>query len=291
MPMTWIPPLGLLFVMAGPATAIASGRDDPCAPGKSVYGPSFVVPLEIAQGVTLGRGSPAPYAASIRLYPSYVLDRRRQVRIALAGGMALVNPQLEALVGGRLSTSVFELNLGPIRGVGLHLGLEGLYGTSDRGLLGLMLIGDLGGAFQGTIRTERDFTNSATLVELGLGFHVHDGSTPEKAPVLPTPPHDYLGLVAQGMARDFKAAIGTSRRESVTACRALLLAAQAFVQPHPPDITTVVAFRHALTEAGLEQVETLMFDPDPAPAGVTEVQVVQALYRGMADVLEIPPRP
>jgi hypothetical protein len=34
-----------------------------------------------------------------------------------------------------------------------------------------------------------------------------------------------------------------------------------------------------------------MFDPDPAPAGVTEVQVVQALYRGMADVLEIPPRP
>jgi hypothetical protein len=289
--MTWIPPIGLLLALAGPATSLSPVRDDPCAPEKPAYGSSFVVPLEVAQGVTLGRGSPAPYAASIRLYPSYVLDRRRQVRIALASGVALVNPKLEALVGGRLSTSIFELKLGPIRGIGLHLGLEGLYGTSDRGLLGLMLIGDIGGAAQGTIRAEQDLTHGATLLELGLGFHVYDGSTPEKAPVLPTPPHDYLGLVAQGMARDFKAAIGTVRKQSVPACQKLVAAAGAFVRQPSPDVTTVEAFHHALTDAGLEQVETLMFDPEPAPAGVTELQVVRALYRGMADVLGIPPGP
>lgn len=292
MPLTWISPAGLLFLTAAPAATIASldGRD-PCAPGKSAFGPSIVVPVEFAQGVTLGRGSPEPYAASVRLYPTYVLDRRHQVRVALATGGALVNPSVEALVGGRLTTSLYEFPAGPVRGVGVHVGIEGLYGTSDRGLLGVMLIGDAGGAFQATLRAERDFTNDATLLELGLGFHVYDRSPPEKAPDLPTPPRDYLGRVGERMAIDFKAAIGTARNESVTACRALISAARTFVRQPSPAVTTIAAFREALKAGGLAQVDTEMLDPPPPPAGVTERQVVQALYRGMDDVLRAEPEP
>ncbi|MGH7754387.1 MAG: hypothetical protein ACREN5_16405, partial [Gemmatimonadales bacterium] len=292
MPMTWISPVGLLFLTAGPATAIAGrGGGDFCAPSKSPFGPTVVVPVEFAQGVTLGRGAPAPYGASIRLYPTYVLDRAHQVRIAIAGGGALVNPRVEALVGGRLSTSVYEFPAGPIRGVGVHVAIEALYGTSDRGLLGVMLIGDAGGAFQATIRAARDVTNRATLLELGLGFHVYDRSPPDRAPVLPAPPRDYLGRVAESMTIALKAAIGTARNENVTACRTLISAARNFVSQPSSAVTTIPAFREALGAGGLALVESLMSDPPPAPEGVTELEVVQALYRGVDDVLRGEPGP
>jgi hypothetical protein len=287
MPMTWIRPLGILLVLAVPAAAMSAGGDDPCAPGRSAFGPTIVVPIEFAQGVTLGRGSPAPYANSLRLYPTYVLDRRQQLRVGLLGGSALANPRLEVLLGGRLSKSLYELNAGPIRGVGVSAALEGVYGTSDRGLLGAMLIGDAGGAFQATLRVEQDLTHGATLLELGLGFQVYDRSPPEKAPVLPAPPRDYLGRVAQQMAITFREAIAIARDESVTACRELVSAARGFVRRADPVVTTVAAFREALDAGGLARVEDLMDEdqPPPPPAGMPERRVVQALYQGVNDVL------
>jgi hypothetical protein len=263
-------------------------RDEPCTPDKLPYGPSFVVPLELAQGVTLGRGDPAPYAASIRLYPTYILDRQRQLRVAAEAGLALVNPGLEALIGGRVGKSVFEVNAGPIRGVGAHLGIEALYGTSDRALLGAALIFDAGGAFQATIRADQDLTNDATLLELGLGIQVYTGSTPVKTTPLPETPTTYLGRVRQAMARSVKAAVGAARNESVLACTELVSSVRSFVRNPSPSVTTVAAFRQALTAAGLAQTEGRMREPPPRPAEVSETEVVGALYRGMADGIERP---
>jgi hypothetical protein len=287
MPLTWISLLKISLIATTPAGASYQPvRDDPCTPARPAYGPTIVVPLEVAQGVSVGRGSPAPYAASIRLYPTYVLDRKHQTRFAVAGGLVLVNPKLEGVIGARLSRSLLELNTGPLRGIGLLLGVEGLYGTSDRGLLGVMLIGDLGGAFQATIRGEQDVTNGATLLELGLGFHVYDRSPREVAPVLPEPPSDYLGKVAERMAITFKEAIAEARSESVAACRSLVSAAQAFVRQRA-SARSIAAFREALKSEGLARVESLMDvdEPPPAPGGLTEAEVVQALYQGIRDPL------
>jgi hypothetical protein len=235
----------------------------------------------------LGRGSPAPFAASLRVYPTYIIDRQGQLRLAAVGGAALVNPELEALIGARITKGVFELNLGPLRGVGAHLGAEALYGTSDRVLLGAMLIGDAGGVFQGTLRAAQDITNGATLLELGAGIHLYNGPTPESRPMVRTPPRDYLGKVAQRMAIDLKATLGTARDEDFAACRKLVSASRRFVERRSPAITTVAAFRAALRTQGLTRLETDMLEPDPPPPGTTEQQVVQALYRGMADVLGV----
>jgi hypothetical protein len=212
-----------------------------------------------------------------------MLDRRAQLRVAAAVGGALVNPKLEALIGGRVTKSVFEINAGPVRGVGAHLGLEALYGTSDRALAGVMLIADAGGLFQGTLRADQDLTNGATILELGVGLHLYNGPTPEAPQVLPAPPRDYLGRVAERMAIDVKATIGTVRDEGVAACRDLVSKVRRFVRQHSPGVTTVDGFRSALSAQGLDRVATDMTEPDPPPPGTTEAQVVQALYRGMAD--------
>jgi hypothetical protein len=287
-----LPLLVSLLISPTWATAEPAVQDqDPCDPGRSAYGPSFVVPVEAAQGVTLGRGSPAPFAASLRVYPTYIIDRRGQLRLAAEAGAALVNPDVEALIGARITKGVFELNIGPVRGVGAHLGVEGLYGTSDRVLLGVMLIGDAGGVFQGTLRAAQDITHGATLLELGAGIHLYNGPTPEAPQVTRVPPRDYLGRVAERMAIDLKATLGDAREEGQAACRDLVSASRRFVEQRSPGIGTVAAFRAALRTRGLHRLETDMLEPDPSPLGTTEQQVVQALYRGMADVLGLRPEP
>jgi hypothetical protein len=275
-----------LTILSALATPIA-GQDDPCAPARSPYGPAFLMPVELAQGVTLGRPSPAPYAASLRLYPTYVVDRRRQVRVAGEIGAALNNPSVEALLGARVTKSVFEVNLGPVRGIGAHLGVEALYGTTGRALLGAMLIADAGGIFQGTVRVEPDLSNGATVLELGLGFQLFSGRTPETQQVTPTPAQGYLGRVAEKMAIDVKSAIGTARLESVAACRQVVSGARRFVEDRTESINTVAAFRSALREHGLRQIEADMLDPDPPPPGTSEREVVRALYQGVGDAVGI----
>lgn len=287
----WTPLLLTLLNSPGAVAPDSLTHDEPCTPGRSSYGPAFVVPLELAQGVTLGRGAPAPYAGSVRLYPTYILDRRHQVRIAAEAGLALANPELEALIGGRVSKSVFEVNAGPIRGVGAHLGIEALYGTTGRALLGAVLIADAGGAFQATLRADQDVTNGATLLELGLGLHVFTGATPVKSTPLPKPPTTYLERVRHGMARAVKAAIGAARNESVLACTELVSSARRFARNPLPGVTTVVAFRQALGDGELARIEDRMRDPPPRPIEVSETDVVGALYRGMADGIETPGGP
>jgi hypothetical protein len=281
---------GLLTILSSLATPVAA-QGDPCAPTRSPYGPAFLLPVEFAQGVTLGRGSPAPYAASLRLYPTYVLDRRSQLRVAGEIGGALANPAVEALLGVRVTKSVFEVNLGPIRGIGAHLGAEALYGTSGRALLGAMLLADGGGIFQGTLRVEPDVTHGETVLELGLGLQLWTGPTPETAPVIPTPPQTYLGRVAEKMAIDIKSAIGTARLESPAACRQVVSGVRRLVEDRSPSVATVAAFRSALKAHGLQQIEADMLDPDPPPPGTSEAEVVGALYHGAADALGIPLRP
>lgn len=281
----------LMALIGGLGIAVpvaAQAQADPCTPGRSAFGPSFVVPLELAQGVTLGRRAPAPYAASVRIYPTYVLDRKRQLRAAAEAGIALANPALEGLLGGRISKSVFELSAGPIRGVGAHLGIEALYGTTGRALLGGALILDAGGAFQVTVRADQDVTNDATLLELGLGIHLYTGPTPEQTTPLPPTPTTYLGRVGQRAARAVKAAIGIARNESVSACTELVSAARAFVAQPSPDLTTIAEFRQALRNTELALVEGELLDPPPPPPDISERDVVAALYRGMAEGIETP---
>jgi hypothetical protein len=284
-----LPPLAVLLAILPSFALPLAGQGDQCDPARSPYGPAFLIPAELAQGVTLGRGSPEPYAASLRLYPTYVLDRRSQLRVAAEIGGALVNPDVEALLGGRVTKSVFELGLGPIRGIGAHIGLEALYGTSDRALIGAMLIADGGGIFQATVRGGADLTNGATLLELGLGVHLSSRDAPEPRLVTPTPPRDYLGRVAERMAIDIKSALGTARLSSVAACRQLTSRLRRFLQDRS-SVATVAAFRGALRAHGLEQIEADMLDPDPAPRGTSEAEVVTALYRGVADALGVPLR-
>jgi hypothetical protein len=224
------------------------------------------------------------------VYPTYVLDRRSQLRVAAEIGGGLVNPDVEALLGGRVTKSVLELDLGPIRGIGAHIGVEALYGTSGRTLVGAMLIADGGGLFQGTVRGGADLTNGATLLELGLGVHLLSTPTPEQRLVRPTPPQGYLGRVAERMSIDIKSALGTARLSSVAACRQLTSRLQRFLRDRS-SVATVAAFRGALRAHGLEQIEADMLDPDPAPQGTSQAEVVTALYRGVADALGVPFRP
>jgi hypothetical protein len=285
-----LPRLAVLLAILPSFALPLAGQDNHCAPARSPYGPVFLIPAELAQGVTLGRGSPAPYAASVRLYPTYVLDRRSQLRVAAQIGGGLANPDVEALLGGRVTKSVFELDLGPIRGVGAHVGIEALYGTSGRTLVGAMLIGDGGGIIQGTVRGAADLSNGATLLELGLGVHLSSTAAPEPRLVMPTPPQDYLGRVAERMSIDIKSALGTARLSSVAACRQLTSRLTRFLRDRG-SVATVAAFRGALRAHGLEQVDADMLDPDPAPQGTPEAEVVTALYRGVADALGVPLRP
>jgi hypothetical protein len=282
-------PLLLMLLMLGPTEPNPFLLGNPCQPDRPEYGPAFVLPVELAQGATAGRGSPAPYAASLRFHPTYVLDRKRQIRVAATLGSALVNPDLELLLGGRITTSVFELNAGPLRGIGAHLGLEGLYGTSGRGLLGAVLIADGGGILQVTVRVEPDVTNGATLLELGLGTHLDRGRSPRFTPVPSTPEAaGYADSVRKRMTLDTRAVVGELRFRSVGDCEAFLQSARAFLQRRDPRPTTVRGFRQALTAHGLGRLETDMAEPPPPPSGVSEAVTVEALYRGLGDGISTP---
>jgi len=281
--------LGGTLPASGPASASALAGA-PCVVSRSAYGPRFVLPLELAQGATVGRGSPAPYAASIRLHPTYVLDRTRQIRIAATLGPALTNPDVELLLGGRITKSVFELNAGPVRGIGAHLGLEALYGTSGRALLGAVLIADGGGLFQATVRVEPDVTNGATLLELGLGMQLYEDSVPYHPAAGPTRPVEsgYASRVREQMTNDTRAIIGTLRNEDPDACERFLRSARAFVRHPDPRITTIAAFRQALRANGLARLDEDMDPPEPPPPGARESDAVDALYLGLTDGLSTP---
>ncbi len=286
----WTPLLiTLISGLRAIAPADSPADDKPCTPDRSPYGPGFVVAVELAQGVTLGRGDPAPYAGSARLYPTFILDRRRQLRAAAVAGLALVNPELEALIGGRASKSVFELNAGPIRGVGAHLGVEALYGTTDRVLLGAALILDAGGAFQATLRADQDVTNDATVLEVGVGINVHTGPTPVEIPRRPQTPTTYPGRVAQLAARAVKAAIGEVKNDP--GCTELISAARTFARKRSPTVTTEADFRRALYDASLSRIERQLLPLPERPVEISETDVVAALYRGMLDGIETPGGP
>jgi hypothetical protein len=259
---------------------------DPCAPERLPYGSTLLLPIEAAQGVTLGP-SPAPYAASIRLHPSLVLDRARQLRVSATLGGALVNPDLEALVGGRISIMALELPLGPLRGVGLHVAAEGVYGTSDRTLLGGAVVADAGQLAQLLVRLHRDVTNDVTLLELGLGATFALSRPPSDVPPAPEPARTYLARVRQNMRIALGAALGAA--DDVAACRALADRARGVVDKASPRDSSVAALLDALRDAGLEEaVAALEAAPDPLlppQEGRTEAEAVAALLDGMREVL------
>jgi hypothetical protein len=272
--------LALIVAIAG---APATRMGDPCitAPPASAE-PRALIAWDIGQGVTLGPHSIAPYSISARLYPTLVIDRSVAFRLGGLVGVDLVNPQLEAAFGGRLTLRAFSL--APVGNIAVHLGAEGFYGTSGRGVGGPTALFDGGGLLSIALRGLHDFANHATILEAAVGIgrlgtlHAGEaGATPAPVPV---------GVLAEQrelMMRAVGAAIGAARDVSVERCHQLTATVRSFLGSPGAGATTMEAFRTALGDAQLAEVDRNLRPKIAAPPGITEAQIVAAWVQAMRD--------
>lgn len=161
-----------------------------CDPGAELAksaAPSFSVPLDLTHGLVIGRSNGAPFTASARSAAMVsVLPRTRRLLVGPMAGIVYTNPDVEALLGGRVAYRVWALDLHQ----GLDLGtrgdvvLEGGWETGGSGVASAGFVLDLS-LFRVALRATYDVTREDFRAELGAGLTLlarRKGPTPTADP-------------------------------------------------------------------------------------------------------------
>lgn len=148
----------LLLALLAVPTAAAQGR--------------FSLPVELGDGPVVSV-DPDLYIASLRLHPTFNLDRQGDFQLALSGAAVYTNPNVAFLGGGRLTARLTRIDFSILSLASVRVAAEGLYGTRQRSQLGGALIVDLGdGLLQITVRGARDVRQDVTILEGALGTNL-----------------------------------------------------------------------------------------------------------------------
>jgi hypothetical protein len=212
----------VLVLSAGPATAFAQGREitsprpdfRSCDPGLELAqsaAASFSIPLDLTDGLVIGRSHGAPFTASARTAAMLsVLPRTRRLLIGPTVGLVYTNPDLEGLLGARIAYRVWSLGLRQ----GLDLGtrgdvvLEGGWETGGSGVASAGFILDLS-LLRLVARATYDVTRSDVRLELGGGRSLYAERKDPLPTVRPLPSRwqnaqvEFQAVVRTGVARVF----------------------------------------------------------------------------------------
>ena len=212
---------GVVFC-ASSVPALAQTRDSTsprpdfgsCDPGLELSqsaAPSFSVPVDLTDGLIVGRSHGAPFTASARAAAMLsVLPGTRRLLIGPVAGLVYTNPDLEGLLGGRIAYRVWALGL---RG-GLDLGtrgdvvLEGGWETGGSGVASAGFILDLS-LLRLVTRATYDVTRGDLRLELGAGRTLLAERKDSLPSVLPPPSRwheaqvEFQYLVRIGIGRVF----------------------------------------------------------------------------------------
>jgi hypothetical protein len=211
-----------VMVSAGAVPALAQGGETTsprpdfasCDPGRELAqsaAPSFSVPLDLTDGLIVGRSHGAPFTASARAAAMLsVLPRTRRLLIGPMAGLVYTNPDLEGLLGARVAYRIWSLGLRQ----GLDLGtrgdvvLEGGWETGGTGVASAGFVVDLS-LLRLVTRATYDITRDDVRLELGAGRAL----LAERKDPLPTvrpPPSrwhnaqvEFQAVVRTGVARVF----------------------------------------------------------------------------------------
>jgi hypothetical protein len=210
----------VLSASAVPALAQASDSTSPrpnfssCDPSRELAqsaAPSFSVPLDLTDGLVIGRSDGAPFTASARAGAMLsVLPGTRRLLIGPIAGLAYTNPDVEGLLGGRVAYRVWSLGLRQ----GLDLGtrgdmvLEGGWETGGSGVASAGFILDLS-VVRLVTRATYDITRDDVRLELGAGRILY-AKRKDPLPTVRPPPSrwhnaqvEFQAVVRTGVARVF----------------------------------------------------------------------------------------
>lgn len=220
-----------LVLSASAVPALAQLRDSTsprpdfrsCDPGRELAqsaAPSFSIPLDLSDGLVIGRSHGAPFTASARVAAMLsVLPRTRRLLIGPMVGLVYTNPDLEGLLGGRVAYRVWSLGLRQ----GLDLGtrgdvvLEGGWETGGSGVASAGFTLDLS-LLRLVTRATYDITRNDVRLELGAGRLLY-ARRKDPLPTERPPPSRWLNAQVE-----FQAVVRTG-------------VARVFNQPEPTDTT------------------------------------------------------
>jgi hypothetical protein len=241
----------VLVVSVGAVPALAQGRETTsprpdfrsCDPGLELAqsaAASFSVPLDLTDGLVVGRSHGAPFTASARTAAMLsVLPGTRRLLIGPIAGLVYTNPDLEGLLGGRVAYRVWSLRLRQ----GLDLGtrgdvvLEGGWETGGSGVASAGFILDLS-LVRLVTRATYDITRDNVRLELGAGRILY-AERKDPLPTVRPPPSRWHNAQVE-----FQAVVRTG-------------VARVFNQPEPTD-TTVPPWERA--EPGTETSSQVLCD-------------------------------
>jgi hypothetical protein len=240
-----------LVLSAGAVPALAQARDSTsprpdfgsCDPGLELAqsaAPSFSVPLDLTEGLVIGRSHGAPFTASARSAAMLsVLPGSRRLLIGPIGGLVYTNPNVEGLLGARVAYRVWSLGLRQ----GLDLGtrgdvvLEGGWETGGSGVASAGFILDLS-LLRLVTRATYDVTRDDVRLEVGAG-RILFAQRKDPLPSVRPPPSRWHNAQVE-----FQAVVRTG-------------VARVFNQPQPTD-TTVPPWERA--EPGAETTSQVLCD-------------------------------
>jgi hypothetical protein len=143
-------------------------------------------PLEIDGGAALGRETPTPFIASLRMTPTFRLDGGRY-ELGPSLVIAYLNPKFEGLAGVRGALRIWNAELPEAPIASALVSIDGLFGTrGSRQVLGSVRA-DVGGVLIVSVFGGRDFGHDETLVGLRLGTDLSWLRAARKRTVFPPP--------------------------------------------------------------------------------------------------------
>lgn len=146
----------------------------------------WLVPVDLTQGLTLGRGAPVPFTASARLNVSRGFGAGGRFRVGPTVAVLYTNPDWEVAAGARAGLRVFSLNIPMLSRWGVYLQAEQLYGTGELAPASLALLTDLG-ILRFGVWGSHDWNREVQTVEASIGFGL-DAIVPLLRPTRPREP-------------------------------------------------------------------------------------------------------
>jgi hypothetical protein len=128
----------------------------------------WVVPVDVTQGFTAGRGTPVPFTASARAYVGLGVGAGGRFRVGPSAAVLYTNPDWEVAAGARAALRVFSLNIPMLSRWGVYLQAEQLYGTGEIAPASLALLTDLG-ILRFGVWGSHDWRHEVQTVEASIG--------------------------------------------------------------------------------------------------------------------------
>ena len=138
----------------------------------------FIMPLTLSDGGIMGTDLADPFTASARLSPMIGLDDKNLNRFGATACLLFVNPQWSIMAGPRLQTQIYQYNMNVFPVLRIHAGVEALWGTQNRMMVGGDVLLDLS-LIQFHAMFDYDLKNKESLPGFGIGVELLRWFAPE----------------------------------------------------------------------------------------------------------------